>query len=159
MKTDNKNKQQNVKYILDNLRKEDEKELKASHGYKWKEKVFKNIIACTDINIAVSQTTNKPVLMWGICEELVKPKTLGSAFDDYKKIGIIWLLSTPEIQDKSICFLKNAKKQIKIYEKNFDFMCNKVHIENKTAINWLKWLGFKIEPFTEKFMFFYKGNY
>ncbi len=148
-----------IKYILDNLRAEDREELEAAHGKSWNPIVFEKIIDCEDVNIGISEKTKNPVLMWGVVPEELPARCLCSDFFDGRKkeyIGCIWLLSTNEIEQNYICFLKNAKKQMQIYEKEYKILCNQVHKANKGAINWLKWLGLKFKPYTEDFMFFYK---
>lgn len=59
-------------------------------------------------------------------------------------IGIPWLLGTSEYRGCRRTFMELSKVLKEEMHKMFPVLRNFVAIENKTAVTWLKWLGFKM---------------
>ncbi|MBQ8476101.1 DUF2833 domain-containing protein [bacterium] len=141
-----------VKYILKHLRAIDIEEIKAIHGENWFNIVYKSIME-TDFEVLIGKKGNKPVCMGGAW-----------AIDkNTKDVGVVWFLTTPEIQKHKVQILREFKKEIKKYDKKYWLLYNFIHEKNYSAKSWLKWLGFKFEnpkPFgikmPEGFEFFYR---
>ena len=129
-----------IEYILDNLRKEDRLEVIQNKGENYKEIILDEISKNKDKEILVAKTKNDntPVLIhgcWGLYEN--------------PSIGIIWMLSTPEIVNHQKCFLREMKKELKKIDEKFGLTLNQLYKENYIAKNWLKWVGFRF-PAEEK---------
>lgn len=126
-----------IEYILDNLRYEDYLEVKTIHGENFKEKIissFKN----KEIILAKTKKDNTPVLIAGCWNT-----------DDSNLIGVVWLLSTPEIEKHQVSFLREMKKELKKYDEKFAFTYNHIYKTNHLAKKWLKWAGYRF-PNEEK---------
>ena len=67
---------------------------------------------------------------------LAREKTAG--------IGVPWLLGTGEYKGCRRTFMELSKVLKKEMHKMFPVLRNFVAIENKAAVTWLKWLGFKM---------------
>lgn len=131
---------EDVRYILDHLREEDLKEVITSRGEKWKEEIL-NELENENIPYSLGRTKEGdiPVL---ICGAYATDKNNPS-------LGVVWMLSTPEIEKHQIAFLKKMKKEIEIYDEKFGILYNQIYEANQLAKNWLKWAGFRF-PKEEK---------
>jgi hypothetical protein len=145
--------EQDVKFILANLRIEDMEESKALWGEDYQTKMLENIMNTENVIIGKTKRGDIPVLMGGVCRT-----------DPYdKSVGCIWLLATPEIQNHQICLLRELKKEITKYDEEFWLMYNIIYKENYLAKSWLAWLGFKFDnpkpqgmKIPDGFEFFYR---
>ncbi len=130
---------EDIKYILDNIRDEDRLEAESTLGKDWKKSLLSDLLNSNQKFILAKTKTNKiPVLIAGAW-----------AVGNNNSIGAIWMLSTPEIVNHQISFLKEMKKELKKYDEDFSILYNKLYKENKLAKNWLKWAGFRF-PQSEK---------
>jgi len=136
----------NIQYILDNLRPDDVVEMKTEYGENWRI-VVEEYSKIYDLKIA--------------CDENGKPICMSGVVPEENNIGIVWLLTTKEIENHYQSFLNEAKTEIDMWSKEYEVLCNVVHKRNKKAIRWLKWLGFKFDnPLNiqhKDSLFFYKG--
>jgi len=116
--------------IADNLRKEDAKEVRLSHGVTAEEACTQSYIHSQLIQ-AIEGDDGDPVGITGVCG------------------NYIWLLGTDKLTST-----KNHRWQLCIYGQEWVEHCldfsggmieNYVYSENKTSIRWLKHLGFTIE--------------
>ncbi len=140
---------EDVRYILDNIRKEDLEELKALWGENWREQTIKNIME-TDFLVLVG-VSDKPVVMGGIWETGEK----GS------NVACVWLLSTDEVKRHKTSLLKEIRKEIK--NSKYSILYNFIYKTNHKAKKWLKLSGFRFDnPFPDQievpegFEFFYR---
>ena len=127
-------------YILDNLREEDRLEVETARGKNWKTEILKDL-ENSKIPFLLGKTKkeNIPVLICGAwCTDINNPA-----------VGIVWLLSTPEIEKHQITFLREMKKEIKKYDEQFGILYNQIYKSNNLAKRWLKWVGFRF-PSEEK---------
>lgn len=129
-----------IKYILDNLRKEDKIEVKEARGRYWKKEILESL-----------KNTNYPVLL-GKTKEKDIPVLICGAWNIDKNnpaIAIVWMLSTSEIEKHQISFLKELKKEIAYYDEKFAITFNHIYKSNILAKKWLKWVGYRF-PNEEK---------
>lgn len=131
---------EDIKYILDNLREEDKLEAIENKGENFKEVIIDEIQKNKNQKILVGKTKKDdiPVLMYGCWELKENPA-----------VGIIWMLSTPEIEKHQKCFLREMKKELKKVDEKYGLTLNQLYKENYIAKNWLKWVGFRF-PAEEK---------
>lgn len=59
--------------------------------------------------------------------------------------GTIWMLGTDGINRHKIAFLKHGRRWVESMLQKYGELSNYVDARNTVSINWLKWLGFKIE--------------
>lgn len=140
-----------IKYILKNLRPDDRKELQVKYGEKFLKPAFKNI---RQHDVTIVYRGKDPVLMYGVCPQQVPSRGLGSYGKEY--IGIVWMLATENIGKDRIQFLKESRKTIQEWEKQYRTLCNIIYKGNSSAISWLKWLGFQFKEYNSDFDLFYK---
>ena len=131
---------EDIKYILDNLREEDKLEAIENKGDNFKEAIIDEIQKNKNQKILIGKTKKDdiPVLMYGCWQLKENPA-----------VGIIWMLSTPEIEKHQKCFLREMKKELKKIDEKFGLTLNQLYKENYIAKNWLKWVGFRF-PAEEK---------
>lgn len=119
-------------FILDNLREEDKLEAIENNGLDYKKLLLEQFENTqNEIIIGKTKKENKPVLMYGAWAT------------ENPLIACIWLLSTPDIVNNKICFIKELKKQIKEYDSKYYILFNKIYKKNYLAKNWLKAVGFR----------------
>ena len=148
--------EKDVKYILDNLRKEDKDELLAIYGNNYKQKVMDNIMK-TEFYVLLGKTKDKdiPVVMGGIWEVIPNNPHIGGA----------WLLSTDKVKNHKMTLLRELRKEVEAADEKFILTYNLIYEENKEAKKWLKWLGYRFDKpkpegmvIPEGFEFFYRVN-
>tara|TARA_R110000851_G_scaffold5398_1_gene22363 strand:- start:5663 stop:6136 length:474 start_codon:yes stop_codon:yes gene_type:complete len=59
--------------------------------------------------------------------------------------GIVWMLSTEEIDRHAMKFGRECGAEVKKMMGNLRMIENYCHVENRKTIVWLKWLGFKFD--------------
>lgn len=125
---------EDCKYILDNLRAEDKIEVETTLGKDWKE-----------LTLQALEKSGFPYLL-AKTKENDTPVLIAGAWPTEKNnpsVATVWLLSTPEIEKHQICFLKEMKKELEEYDKNFGLIYNQIYKTNHIAKKWLKWAGFR----------------
>ena len=132
-----------LKYILNNLREADRQEMFELYGANWYSKTLNSIMK-TDFVIGVSKRTGKPFAVFGHKAE-------------FEKYGIIFLLSTPEIENKKFSLVRSAGIEISKIEKQYDMIFNFIHKSNFKMLKLLEQLDFKfLECDRINYKFFYK---
>ena len=121
-----------VEYLTDKLRSEDINELKALG--RTSETTLINSFKQSHL-VWVGMFEDKPFCVFGVAAKTLLSST-----------GYIWLLGTDDMKDKRIAlqYLYGCKDYFKEMFKFYDVLINYVHVENKTAIKWIKWLGAKL---------------
>jgi hypothetical protein len=124
--------QQHGAYIAENLREADRLELE--RFYPWPpEEVIRRSILGADMAWAGVNENNVPVSIWGVATA-------------YLGYGVPWMLGTPLV-DK-------YKRETLVFSKHFDriitgryrFLWNYVDATYKSALRWLRWLGYQEGP-------------
>ena len=139
-----------IRYILEHLREEDEHEAIVQYGEDYIEKAMNDIMKCKEFFIiGCRKSDDTPVCMGG-CEKT-----------DEVGIGVVWLLSTPEIAKHQICLLRHIKKLLREFDENYWMLFNMLYKENQLAKNWLTKFGFQFNnPYgmniPKDFEFFYR---
>ena len=60
------------------------------------------------------------------------------------KGGVVWLLGTDGIEENGLSITKGIKMLVERYQKEYGYLFNWIHDENKTTQKWLYRLGFTI---------------
>jgi hypothetical protein len=60
--------------------------------------------------------------------------------------GAIWLIATDAVLDHQTAFLRRCRPILARMQAVYSSLFNFVDAENTTAIRWLEWLDFRIEP-------------
>lgn len=127
-------------YLLNNLREEDHIEAKTAKGINYRQVILEELKTWNNnFLMAKTKKDDTPVLICGCWPLKENPS-----------IGIVWLLSTPEIKKHQICFLKEMRKEINKYDLEFGLTFNYLYKENILAKRWLKWVGYKFPGENEK---------
>lgn len=142
--------EKDIRYILEHLRDEDKHEMIISKGEDYIEKYTQEVMNSNDYFVlGCKKSDDTPVCMGGC------------ARTQEKGMGVVWLLSTPEIVNYQICLLKNIKKDIKEFDEDYWMTFNYIFSENILAKKWLEKFGYKfIKPvgmnIPKNFEFFYR---
>ncbi len=130
-----------ILFVLDNLRNEDKIEAFNTLGPDWKNITFNRLINSKQpFILAKTKKDDIPVLVAGAwCESEIN-----------NSVACIFMLSTPEIKNHQIAFLKEFKKELEKYDEKFALLYNFLYKENLSAKNWLNWAGF-IFPANKKY--------
>lgn len=148
-------KEKNIKdilYILENLRTEDRHEAIIQKGKNYIQEIAKDIMNSKGhFILGCSKENNIPVVMGGCCPT------------EEEGVGVVWMLSTPEIEKHQICLLRNIKELIKDFDKDFWMTSNLIYKENHLAKKWLSKMGFSfnmskpvLANLPKDFEFFYR---
>jgi hypothetical protein len=61
-------------------------------------------------------------------------------------LGMPWLLTSDSLPKHAIGFLRHSKRYFNTMRQDFTVLQNYVDARNTDAVEWLSWLGFKIDP-------------
>lgn len=78
---------------------------------------------------------DKPVCMYGV----VTTSFIGNS-------GTPWMVATKYLDDYALPFLRRCRGPVMVMLQEYDILQNYVDARNVRAIEWLKWLGFKVTP-------------
>lgn len=146
-------KEKNIKdvlYILEHLREEDKHEAIVQKGENYIWECLKDIMDNDSYFVlGCKKSDDTPVCMGGC-----------AATQD-EGIGVVWLLSTPEIVNYQMCLLRNLKIDLEKLDKKYWMLFNMLYTENELAKKWLKKFGFIFDNslglnVPKDFEFFYK---
>ncbi len=146
-----------ILYILNNLRNEDEQELKALWGTDWIKKTIK------------SMEGKEVLILYGFNDEGKSvPISMGGfvpMFAQSNSVACVWMLSTNFIYKNKKLFVKELLEQLKQASLRYEIMYNYIYKSNRKSKKWLKKLGFNFNNpkpeglnLEEGFEFFYKRN-
>lgn len=144
--------EKDILYILEHLKPEDEHEAITQKGENYKDIILKEIMSnCSRTFLGCKKSDDTPVCVGGYTDT------------NEKGIGIVWLLSTPEIENNKTCLLRNIVMAFKEIDEKYWFTCNMLFSENQFAKKWLKKIGYKFDnphpegiDIPEGFEFFYR---
>lgn len=133
---------EDVRYVMNHLRKEDFQEGFAMKGFDFRPWMVENFSRGT--TYVMLTRDNKP---GGLCG--VDPLQNDE--------GLIWMVGTDRLVEHKTEFLKHSKTWIAEATRPFKVVGNLVHAKNEVHLKWLKWCGFtflrKVQagPFNEDF--------
>jgi hypothetical protein len=122
---------EDVEYLVEHIRPEDAAELDALHGSTVKSALEETPDLLTSSK--VWEVDGKPVAIFGVTRQFGP-----------MSVGVIWLLGTTEFHKYTKKFARYCKEVFDDLISGYSYVFNYIHSENKTSIEWLKWLGFKI---------------
>lgn len=77
----------------------------------------------------------KAVCIWGVVpESFIGP------------MGTPWMVASMALDEHAKAFLRRCKKMVQAMFGEYEHLENYVDARNKRSIEWLKWLGFLVEP-------------
>lgn len=122
-----------AKSIHLSLREADRRELRAASG----EDVLGTLIESVKMSQHSLCVTKKDgtVLLLGGCGASPNP--------DW---GIPWMVCTDEAERYAVRLVRDAKAHVAEWASNYSRLFNYVHAENHKSIEWLRRLGFTVEP-------------
>lgn len=121
-----------MKFIADNMRKEDVEEVMASGGYTPTEAIETSVSASNFTVVVTIDDT--PIAILGL-----------NVYDIMGGKGIPWLLSAEQALKHKRVFLELSKPIIDEMLDKCPYLINHVYTKNTVSKRWLKWLGFTIE--------------
>ena len=123
-----KSTQEDVDYLVDNLRPEDAQEVQASHG-STREALQMGFDDSDECWTIIVTDTEEIAGIYGV-----------SRYDEMT--GIPWLLTTPAITKVWRPFLRGSRKWVKEINNRYPLLTNAVDADYTLAINWLRFVGF-----------------
>ena len=144
--------EKDILYILEHLRLEDKHEAITQKGEDYKQIILEEIMNCkTRTYLGCRKADDLPVCIGGFTDT------------QEKGVGIVWLLSTPEIENNKTCLLRHIVGAFEEIDARYWLTCNVLFSENRFAKRWLKKLGYKFNnpkpdgiDVPEGFEFFYR---
>ena len=134
-----------IEDVLNNLHKKTKEELTLFLGEDYKEKTIDTIFY-SKRRYLIKLADNSIVGVFGVIEHA-------------KNAAGIFLLTKDKLQGHKINFIRQAKKVINIWEKEYDLLFDCCYIKNEKIKKWLLMLGFKAsEHKINDFRVYYKGN-
>lgn len=121
-----------IRYILEHLREEDRHEAIVQCGENYIEKIIQDIKKSKGFFIIGKRKADDTPVCMGGCET-----------SDENGIGVVWLLSTPEVVNHQICLLKHIKRFIHDFDEDYWMLFNTLYKENELAKKWLTRFGFR----------------
>lgn len=120
--------QEDIDYLVNNLRPEDTQEVLASHGSTQEalQMGFDNSDECWTIIVT---DTNEIAGIYGV-----------GKYDE--TCAIPWLLTTPAIEKVWLPFLRGSRKWVEETNNKYPLLFNAVDADYTVAINWLRFVGF-----------------
>lgn len=118
-----------VMHVADNIRTDDEKEVRALSGLSPLESMTMGIIHSSHAVTGVGRS-GSPILIAGVIRRNTQE-------------GSIWMLSTPEIRANARIFTQEASEWLESLKDDYQQLRNVVLEENRLHVRLLEWLGFK----------------
>lgn len=125
---------ENLKYIADNLKEADRKEIIGQEG---PGTIHDEILrsAMHSEFCLVCNFNDEPVAVFGLRRT-----------SPFEKIGLVWLVTTAKTQERKVFVGRETKRVINRFRKDWKLLYNYVDEGNNNTIKWLKWLGAKVYP-------------
>lgn len=67
----------------------------------------------------------------------------GTARTPWDDVGVVWMISTPELIKHQKHFLKHSREWVEVLHAPYRVLTNVVDARNEVHIRWLKWIGFE----------------
>lgn len=122
---------EDIQYVANNLRVADVEEVRAATGM--------------DPRLALPlSAAGREILAAGLCHNDRAEILFGvDPWPDTEDVGIIWMLSTPEIYDYPVEFVVRTKELLDKFHERYELLTNFIDARNEKHIKWLSWMGFK----------------
>lgn len=122
-----------IKYLTENLRREDRRELTGLTGY--------------DVEAEIRHCIRMSEYCWACA---LGDKTLAAfgviCVNPIERHGIVWMLASEEAAKHKIYTGKWTRKGIDAFRKDWAYLYNWVDEGNEETIKWLKWIGADVHP-------------
>ena len=123
-----------VRYVIEHLRDADRHETIIQLGENYVDKCVELIMkANAEILLGCKKSDDTPVCVGGLADT------------EQKDIGVVWLLSTPEIVNHQICLLRHIKQVMQKADKRYWMTFNILYKENELAKKWLVKFGYNFD--------------
>lgn len=120
--------QEDVEYLVDNLREEDRLEVLSSHG-STKEALQIGFDCSDECWTIIVTDTNEIAGMYGLCE-----------LDEM--VAEPWLLTSPAIRKVWLPFLRQSREWVIEWNKRYPVLTNACDERYTVALKWLQFVGF-----------------
>ncbi len=124
---------EDVEFVIANIRDEDVAEITALDGGNVRDALAET--PDMDKNAFVWEREGKVHAIFGV-----------NPVPDMDRVGVIWMLATKTFDEHFMVFAAACKTVFDAVVKDYEYLFNYVHSENKKSIRWLKWLGFDVKP-------------
>lgn len=94
----------------------------------------------TDPEMLAGLVNGAPICVWG-CTTL----------DALAQEGRPWMISTPGVERHAALFARVSRDVMSGWQSTHRALSNFVHPDNRRAIRWLRWLGFRVDDTTQPF--------
>lgn len=123
-----------IRYILENLREEDKHEALVQRGENYVNQILQEIMNTNSRTyLGCKKSDNTPVCIGGYTDT------------KEKGVGVVWLLSTPEVIKHKACMFRHIINAFAEIDNKYWLTCNILYSENQLAKKWLKKLGYKFD--------------
>jgi len=119
--------------LSSNLRPEDEAEVIANTGADPLVSLLNGVLFSDNPTAILETETDSVVAIYG-----------ASTRKDSPKVGMVWMLCSPQLLEHRIQFLRESRNYFNKLMANYDLLYNFVDERNVVHIRWLEWLGFKL---------------
>lgn len=120
-----------VRYIAAHLREADRKELAVTAFGRSVEDVLLESMRISRW-ATVARVDGLPAIVYGVAPTAERG------------VGAAWMLATDAINRVRRPFIEVCRGEVDLMQASFPILCNYVHRDNRVAIAWLEWLGFKV---------------
>lgn len=139
---------EDARYIAAHLRPGDYQEIIAyGHGINPRILVIEGFQHADRVRVAT--LNDVPAILFGVNKS------------EHEGVGIIWMVSTPEIMKFTRKFIKGCYQEVNAIQDLYPTLYNYIHKENHISKRWLAWLGFSIDEtpagLNGNFNYFWKG--
>ena len=128
-----------ISYVANNLRQADADEVRAATGMDAR-LVLPSQAAGREILAAGLRHNDRAEILYGV-----------DPWPDTDTVGVIWMLSTPEIYDHPVEFVVMTQRELARFHERYELLTNFIDARNERHIKWLSWMGFKFIQRVESF--------
>lgn len=122
--------QEDIKYLAENLREADVREIYASSG-KTPEASLSDALTQPSLGTWVGIYAGNPELIFGCADYKHNPD-----------VGVPWMVCTDKLTESPREFMVKSKRWVKGWLGHYGHLMNFVYCENELHLRWLKWCGF-----------------
>lgn len=128
-------KMSDAKELLENIREEDLREIKAAGSKNPLESIEHGILfsSLTGFTYAVRDLEGRLCMVFGVLQSHLTTNA-----------GIVWMLGTNCIESVAFEFLRHCKEWVKKMNELFPYLYNMIDSRNTMHLKWLQWCGFDL---------------